>query len=186
MRTSEYRSTKWLGMKFGQRTVVGIHKVGRFICWDMMCLCGNIKTTPASGIKRGRGQCCIKCQQKNQTGSKHPYWRGSRHMPMTMFNKWKRSAIRRNMEWSLTIEYLDNLIDQQEWKCKFTGHALALDFGQKNGVKNGNASLDRIDSSKGYIEGNIQFVLKSINMAKQAMPDENFVELCIAVVNNYL
>ena len=37
------------------------------------------------------------------------------------------------------------------------------------------ASLDRIDSSKGYIKGNVQWVHKNINYMKQEMTNEEFL-----------
>ena len=40
------------------------------------------------------------------------------------------------------------------------------------------ASLDRIDSSKGYIEGNVQWVHKDINKIKTDMSDNKFIEWC--------
>jgi len=45
------------------------------------------------------------------------------------------------------------------------------------------ASLDRIDSSKGYIEGNVQWVHKMVNMSKQQYTQEEFINMCIAVAN---
>jgi len=38
------------------------------------------------------------------------------------------------------------------------------------------ASLDRIDSSKGYESGNIQWVHKQLNNMKQALPENEFFE----------
>jgi hypothetical protein len=40
------------------------------------------------------------------------------------------------------------------------------------------ASLDRIDSDKGYAEDNVQWVHKKINSMKQTMRDELFIEMC--------
>lgn len=45
------------------------------------------------------------------------------------------------------------------------------------------ASLDRIDSNQGYIEGNVRWVLKDINMIKGAYDNEYFVRLCNLVAN---
>lgn len=45
----------------------------------------------------------------------------------------------------------------------------------------GTASLDRIDSSRGYVEGNVQWVHKDVNFMKQALSQERFVELCTLV-----
>lgn len=44
------------------------------------------------------------------------------------------------------------------------------------------ASVDRIDSSKGYIPGNIQFVSTCINYLKNTMSDKDtrFICKCIA------
>ena len=51
-------------------------------------------------------------------------------------------------------------------------------------MSNITASLDRIDSSKGYIEGNVQWVHKRVNLMKGNMSTENFIEWCNLVVKN--
>ena len=43
------------------------------------------------------------------------------------------------------------------------------------------ASVDRIDSTKGYLKGNVQWVHKSINQMKSNRTDEEFIALCKAV-----
>jgi len=40
------------------------------------------------------------------------------------------------------------------------------------------ASVDRIDSNKGYIKGNVQFVHKDINLMKNVLNIEYFIEMC--------
>jgi hypothetical protein len=40
------------------------------------------------------------------------------------------------------------------------------------------ASLDRIDSSKGYIEGNVQWIHKHINKMKNNFNESYFIEIC--------
>lgn len=48
------------------------------------------------------------------------------------------------------------------------------------------ASLDRIDSSKGYIEGNVEFVCSAINLAKNNFSKEamvSFLQETIASLN---
>ena len=50
-------------------------------------------------------------------------------------------------------------------------------------VNKNTASLDRIDSSKGYVEGNVQWVHKMINMSKQQYSQEEFIDMCKAVAN---
>jgi hypothetical protein len=43
------------------------------------------------------------------------------------------------------------------------------------------ASLDRIDSSKGYIEGNLQWLHKRINIMKGNMSEKEFLDFCESV-----
>jgi len=46
------------------------------------------------------------------------------------------------------------------------------------------ASLDRIDSSKGYVKGNLQWVHKDINMMKNHYNQKYFIEICKKVATN--
>jgi hypothetical protein len=52
------------------------------------------------------------------------------------------------------------------------------------GVVNTNASIDRIDSSKGYVVDNIQFVCRIANTAKSDLSQEDFINLCKTIINN--
>jgi hypothetical protein len=45
------------------------------------------------------------------------------------------------------------------------------------------ASLDRIDSSKGYEIDNIQWVHVMVNMCKNKYPQDKFVEMCKAIAS---
>lgn len=51
------------------------------------------------------------------------------------------------------------------------------------------ASLDRIDSNKGYIEGNVQFICMGLNFMKNNWPEEyfikNLIEVSKSVVDKY-
>lgn len=44
------------------------------------------------------------------------------------------------------------------------------------------ASLDRIDSAKGYVEGNVQWVHKRINLMKGTLSEKDFIAFCQMVV----
>lgn len=102
-------------------------------------------------------------------------------MSGTFFHSIECSAAVRNLEFNITKEYIWNLFLQQERKCAFTGEILV--FSSHSYISNGTASLDRIDSSKGYIEGNVQWVHKDINVAKQDKTDTDFIQLCRRVVD---
>ena len=127
--------------------------------------------------------------QKNDGGGIGPNsrkWKGGRHTPLTHFHKFKRAAERRDIEWSLTIGDIDDLFDRQHGLCAMSGVKLAFDFGMRNGVENGNASLDRIDSKQGYHIGNVQLITKAINIGKQSQPYGDFVRMCMRVVEHHL
>ena len=70
-------------------------------------------------------------------------------------------------ESDLTLEYLSNLWQQQNGKCVYTG--LNMDLPRTTGDnldKPHSASLDRRDSGRGYLQGNVQFVCQFINLGK--------------------
>lgn len=90
----------------------------------------------------------------------------------------KNRAIKKNLEFSITLEYLIKVLEDQQNRCVYTG----LEFDNSN--ENLSISVDRIDSSKGYIEGNIQLVLSTINYMKSNMTSEEFIYFCELVYKN--
>lgn len=81
-------------------------------------------------------------------------------------------------------EFLVKLFESQSGKCPFTGWNLILPKNtngwDESSIKN--ASLDRIDNTKGYIEGNVRFVSVMANLARQDYTDKDVFEFCKAVV----
>jgi len=47
------------------------------------------------------------------------------------------------------------------------------------------AYLDRTDSSKGYVEGNVQLVHKDVNISKNKYELQYFINLCKDVSKNF-
>ena len=93
-------------------------------------------------------------------------------------HKYKANAELRSIEWNVSFDYLADLLIEQDFKCALTGFPIdAMNL-------NNNASLDRIDSSKGYVEGNLQWVLSEVNMMKQQYSQDRFIEICKAVSIN--
>ena len=92
----------------------------------------------------------------------------------TPFRYSLRNAKKRFKEFNLTLEDLKQIWEQQDGVCPYTGLKLYLPTWNKKGSYEQlwcRASLDRIDSSKGYIVGNIQFVSTPINLMKSTMSD---------------
>lgn len=112
----------------------------------------------------------------------------SENLHNLFFNKIKKSAEQRNIEFSdeITLEYLWNLFLKQGERCALTGdkNRKLLKNQCENGFKEDNdLSLDRIDSTIGYIPGNVQWVSKQINISKHILSSKEFIEMCRKVVN---
>jgi hypothetical protein len=98
---------------------------------------------------------------------------GSKYVSRLRFQTWRVNAGKRGLVWQITEADIDALWEAQGGRCRFTGLQLGDD-----------ASLDRIDNDLGYFVGNVQLVGRALNMAKGSMTDEQFIELCRAVVAN--
>lgn len=88
----------------------------------------------------------------------------------------------RTREFNVTVEYLKDLWNNQNI-CPYTGVKLVLP--KTRGVNNPiySASIDRIDSSIGYVIGNIQYVSMAANYMKGAMSHEQTIELCKTIAD---
>lgn len=99
--------------------------------------------------------------------------KSNRRDEFTPFRYTLRCVKRRNKEINISLDDLKNVWENQNGICPYTGLSLILpEDGNLNNIHiTKRASLDRIDSSKGYIIGNIQFVSTPINLMKQEMSD---------------
>jgi hypothetical protein len=84
----------------------------------------------------------------------------------------------------ITVEFLKQLWDHQAQTCPFTGWTMILpqDTNGWNEYSPINASIDRIDNSKGYMQGNVRFVCVMANLARQDFTDRQVLDFCCAVV----
>ena len=96
---------------------------------------------------------------------------------------------RKKYECLITLEHLKCLWEQQEGKCPYTGWELknlaTMNYSDQLPLTPDRASLDRIDSSKGYIKGNVQFVSYMAQCAKNRFGEEDLINFCEAVTNGY-
>lgn len=188
-----------LGKQYGNFTVIS-EEIGRSndqkILFKVKCSCGKEQFIRAYFLESGRQSCCKSCSQRNAVyanpgrgnflGKEHE---GIGNFTKTAYSYFKRNAKRRNISWSdeLTIEYLYDLLLKQNKKCALTGVHIDLTESRKSSNVNFElmtASIDRIDSKKGYEPNNIQWVHKDINRMKWAFPQNQFIEMCQLVVNH--
>jgi len=103
-------------------------------------------------------------------------------MLYSIYNKMKHQASDRNLVFEITIKYIAKLFKEQQGKCKLSGQVLLLKEHYRDTVAT--ASLDRIDSTKGYIEGNVQWVHKDINKIKLNFNQQYFISLCKSIAEH--
>ena len=86
-------------------------------------------------------------------------------------------------DFNLDLPYLKELWEKQNGKCAITKVDLKLESSYN---KNYQASLDRIDSSKGYVKDNVRYISVSANWLKNNLDDTHvneFIQICRMVVN---
>ena len=117
------------------------------------------------------GKLCKKCSNRNPENNAHKgYYKDV--LRASFVHKYKTGAETRGIEWDVSFEYLADLLIEQDFKCALSGEDLdAMEVSN-------NCSLDRIDNSKGYIEGNLQWVTSMVNMCKQGYTQDEFIDMC--------
>lgn len=86
----------------------------------------------------------------------------------------------------LRLQDLKELWDQQVGRCPYTGWPLQTprSTGGKRDMTPDTASLDRIDSTKGYVKGNVEFVSLMAQYAKNTFAREDVLAFGRAVFEN--
>jgi len=169
------------GKRFGKLVVLKLLPE-RTVCktrvWLCKCDCGGIKAVRKSSLTAGMTKTCGCGAHPSRQANVN--WKGYEEISLDFFTTLKRNAESRNIDFNITIEYLWNLYITQNKKCSLSG--LLIQFGAKRTTTT--VSVDRIDSSKGYVEGNVQWVHKKINIMKNVYSQEEFIILCKQVVNH--
>ena len=100
---------------------------------------------------------------------------------VVFFNTRLKAAKNRKKPQSIKINGHDcyEVFLNQNGKCALTGIPLTfLKSGDRQKITPTNASIDRIDSSKGYIKSNIQIVSTYVNLLKSDFTVQELLNLC--------
>lgn len=151
------------------------------VMWLMRCDCGSDQSVAAEAIvKKGRALSCVACTNRMQGGSSAAGWRGFGHVTGVAFGHWRNSAAVREIEFTVTIEYIAAVYESQNGRCAVSGRELIFKRGRC--IPGATASLDRIESDRGYVPGNVQLVTKDVNFAKQRMSNAELITLARDIV----
>lgn len=113
-------------------------------------------------------------------GDKHGDWTGYGDITGKFWSYVNISARRRNMKLWISKKEAWELFVKQDGKCALTGRDLILRQDVKN-LAEVTASLDRIDSSKGYTIDNVQWIHKVVQLMKHIFSQEQYIQICYDV-----
>jgi len=166
------------GQRFGKLVVIkreGSAKQGSAL-WRCECDCGGETITQSTYLRNGATKSCG-CLKK-ATGKNNAQWKGYGEIYSNYWTNLIRSAKRRNLQFEITQKIVWEKFIQQKGECALSGILLKHYPSRTKNKGPDSASLDRIDSTKGYIQGNIQWVSVEINKIKMELSNERFIKLC--------
>jgi len=156
---------------------------------ECKCSCGE--TNPDNFYKTGKRKCkkCILAAAKNKYYNlsesdkkyyikKQNKWQDNNFLQFRLTSA-KARARAKNIPCEIDVPYLQSLLDQQENKCFYSGIEMEL-----NRAGAYTASIDRIDSSIGYVKGNVSFVISAVNTMKNDLSEKEFLSIIESVYKN--
>jgi len=155
-----------IGTKYGEWKVTGLsfndNRNNTLI--PVMCSCGyKTNVNKHDLLKKDSHMSCKSCS----------LFKGVGDLTGAYITEIKNRANKRGFDYSITTKYIWDLLNQQSFKCALTG--LDINVNKNWRKQSFTASLDRIDSTKGYIIGNVQWVHKTINRLKSNFPEQELM-----------
>ena len=129
---------------------------------------------------------CKVCENAPKTASAHLFI-------TDRFNKAKSRAKRQGAPFDMTLEDWLAIYDAQDGKCALSGIEMTFTYDKNHptfiaGAKGKkwpyNISPDQIDSGKGYVRGNVQFVCAQVNMMKGEVPTQVLLRIVCAMYHH--
>lgn len=176
---TKYENIFVIGQKYGEWEIIDnkplIEKEAKILCKCTEC---NIteRYVPAFQLVKGVSKRCSVCGYSNK-GEKNPSWKGYDKIPKSKITRIIYGAKKRNIEFNVDISYLSELYNNQKGLCYYTKKPIKF--------SDNSASLERIDSSLGYVTDNVVWVNKHLNIMKREIPFDDFLEICRLVVKNF-
>ncbi len=173
------KSIDLTGTKCHKLFIEKIVRKNRVKCYLCTCECGKQKVIRSSNLLNGSTRSCG-CHNKQ----KRNRWLGCGEISLSYFNRIKRTADKRGLQVEITLEQIWELFIKQDQKCALTGTPLVFARDIHHGYHHQTASLDRIDNTKGYILGNVQWIHKDVNRLKTDFPQDKFLYWCKLIAKN--
>ncbi len=164
------------GNIFGDLTVEKINRItpkGEAY-WECRCICGGTHTVRSSHLVAGNVYRCRLCRFLGRC-------KGRGRMSKRYWNQVIRGAERRNLSVVLSSEEAYALYLKQNNECALTG--VPITFSYKSSGTDSTASLDRIDSARGYVVDNVQWIHKDVNRMKMDLSEDKLLEWCTLLLS---
>ena len=149
--------------------------------WKCRCKCGNICYVTTGDLNSGHTTSCG-CYHNELLSIRS--FKGYNEISAQYWTALKNGAKKRNYCFNITIEDGWEIFIKQNRKCALTGIELSFSKNFKNRKLLQTASLDRIDSSKGYEKDNIQWLHKEINTIKWTLSEDKLLYWVEKIYNN--
>lgn len=133
----------------------------------------------------GKDKRCKSCK-KAQNEKRRINNRGNGTIDRILLERWhgaKSRAKANGLFLDFDVNYLKELWEKQNGKCALSGIDMTYKIFQ--GRINTNVSIDRIDSTKGYIKNNIQLVCMVINQMKNDLSVSELIHFCKNIIKTY-
>jgi hypothetical protein len=92
----------------------------------------------------------------------------------------------RDLDFTIDIDYIMELLKKQNGKCALTGWDLEFTRGGiwDNGTNPRAATMDRIWNSSGYVPGNVHLACWMPNKVKGSLSNRDFIAMCKDITKN--
>ena len=142
---------------------------------------------------KGRGYVtqCKKCRVIHSQTEKSKEYRkitrinqSKKHRLNIIFHSSIGNAKKRGLEHSISIDYLEKLWNNQKGLCYYTNREMLKDLTESDSNDN-SVSIDRVDSSKGYTEGNVVLCRWIVNRMKNDISHSDFLTIISDINKNF-
>lgn len=168
--------------------------------YEARCVCGKVQPVRMDDLRGRKSKMCYECSQKRKDSilvrkkaqikrdfnnpphaGRLGYWNDLlSDIPRRYAKELFQAAKSRGIQFDLKSSDINDLWLKQNRRCALSG--IELKF--KDPDEYIAASIDRIDSSKGYTPDNIQIVSRKINKMKVDIPQERFFEMIKSILEH--
>lgn len=160
-----------IGKKHGKLYIQALCRKKNRNLLKCICECGRIQYLYRYELKNKFS--CTKCNLKKEF---------THIIPNAFFEEIKKYAEENQIKFNLTYDYLNELFENQKYRCALSKNPIGFDNDLKNINK---ATIVLIDPNKGYIKNNIEFVNKVVAKMKNNLTNHDFVKICNKITRYY-